>query len=213
MFCLCLKACLLTTLLRKKYRCFILSGQSLPSWTRSIHVTCATIARKMVRPKMPCRTFWVWGYLYQWPTCHLAIMGMKLRLKISLLITHLANMVMKLRLRISPLMTHMANMRKALRLRISLLMTHLTNMRKTLRLRISLLITHQANMEMKLRLRISLLMTHQANMRKMLKLRMSVYDTLDHYILLDKLQYYGINGTALKCLISYKDQSLGDFYL
>ncbi len=31
------------------------------------------------------------------------------------------------------------------------------------------------------------------------------FDTLDHYILLDKLQYYGINGTALKPLTSYLD--------
>ncbi len=31
------------------------------------------------------------------------------------------------------------------------------------------------------------------------------FDTLDHYILLDKLQYFGINGTALKLLTSYLD--------
>ncbi len=31
------------------------------------------------------------------------------------------------------------------------------------------------------------------------------FDTLDHYILLDKLQYYGIIGTALKILTSYLD--------
>ncbi len=29
------------------------------------------------------------------------------------------------------------------------------------------------------------------------------FDSLDHAILLDKLQYYGINGLSLKCLTSY----------
>ncbi len=31
------------------------------------------------------------------------------------------------------------------------------------------------------------------------------FDTLDHYIWLDKLQYYGINGTAVKLSTSYLD--------